>query len=235
LARWARALASALPDRVSPRALVIAVLVLLAVLAARVESAPLAVPIGAPGEPGTEGACERDALGGDDGELDERGDADRLVAPGAVLEVAHVAIEVGDVAAAAVRAAGLSDDPAPGWRTRARLAGLVPWISSRAGRDLTWREVDDPTLGHTTMFDVRATWHLDRLLFDPNEIRIAAMDVSRRRERRRVAQLAIHTFYAWLGAARAPARRWRADELRAELDAMTDGWFSQTLAKVQKP
>jgi hypothetical protein len=138
-------------------------------------------------------------------------------------------IRVSAVAAAGVRAAGLADDPAPSWRYRTRLAGLVPQLSVRVGRNLTWKEVDDPTLGYTNMWDVRASWHLERLLFDPNEIRIAAIDVSRRRERRRVEMLVIHTYYQWLAA---PSER---PELTADLDAMTAGWFSQELAKGQKP
>ncbi|MFT3697587.1 MAG: hypothetical protein QM831_30870 [Kofleriaceae bacterium] len=138
-------------------------------------------------------------------------------------------VPVASVAAAAVRAAGLDDDPIPGFRHRTRLAGLVPMISARAGRDLSWREVDDPTLGYTTMYDVRATWHFDRLLFDQNELRISALDVSRRRERRRVEMMAIHTYFEWLTDAS------ERPELGADLDAMTDGWFSQAIAKAAKP
>jgi len=124
-------------------------------------------------------------------------------------------------------AAGLADDPVPGWNKRARLAGLVPTISTRAGRNLTWREIDDPTLGYTTMIDIRATWHLERLMFDPNEVRISAMDVSRRREKRRVEMLATHTYASWLAAPRGSGR---AALLAADLDAITDGWFSPAVA-----
>lgn len=144
-------------------------------------------------------------------------------------------IAVDRVVAAAYRAAGLDDDPTPGWRRRTRFAALVPWLSVRDGREAFWRDVDDPTLEYTQIWDIRATWHLDRLMFDPNEIRIEAMDVSRRRERRRVAAAAIHTYYEWLALAAAADRspRWatRADEVHAELDAITDGWFSANLPR----
>jgi hypothetical protein len=112
----------------------------------------------------------------------------------------------------------------------------VPWISIRAGRDDSWRDITDPTLAHVNVFDVHATWHFDRLVFDPNEIRITAIDVSRRRERRHVAALVIQTYFDWLAvraaAIQAPRLIMRAAELAADLDAITDGWFSQAIAKV---
>lgn len=143
-------------------------------------------------------------------------------------------IPADEVVAAAYRAAGLDGDPAHGWRVRTRIAALIPWISIHAGRDATWYDVDDPTLDYTDVYDVRATWHLDRLVFDPNEMRIEAMSIGRRHDRRLVAAAAIHSYYEWLelAAAAGTSARWatRADEVKAELDAMTDGWFSKTLA-----
>ena len=212
--------------------IVIAILVLLAVLAARVEAAP------DPDEPEI-GENVDDTVATS---IDQGGLVPGLagtVAPGIVVPVPVTAIvppiPIGELVQAAYRAAGVAHDPAPGWRVRSRLGGLVPWVSVRGGRDLTWREVDDPTLGHAEVFDVRATWHLDRLVFDPNELRIAAIDVSRRRERRRVAAVAIRAYHDWLALDVAARRsmRWalRRDEVAAELDAMTDGWFSDALAR----
>ncbi|HEX7704643.1 MAG TPA: hypothetical protein VF403_28075 [Kofleriaceae bacterium] len=226
------------PSRTSPRWIVVAVLVLLAVLAARATAAPNLVP---PVVIVPDDTDECDGDGCDDGTPSELEVVPRVVRRRAADPCAAgspcatpcspcaMPIRVSAVAAAGVRAAGLADDPAPSWRYRTRLAGLVPQLSVRVGRNLTWKEVDDPTLGYTNMWDVRASWHLERLLFDPNEIRIAAIDVSRRRERRRVEMLVIHTYYQWLAA---PSER---PELTADLDAMTAGWFSQELAKGQKP
>jgi hypothetical protein len=208
------------PRLVGP--IIVAVLVLLAVLCARVDAAP-----------GGEEA------GDDPGDLGDAGWEPQVRAPAcgrpyAAPEgvpppppCAGPTLSVGELVKAAYRAAGVADDPSPSWRKRSRLAGLVPWISVRGGRNATWRDVTDPTLGYTTVFDVSASWHLDRLAFDPNEIRIAAIDVSRRRERRRIAALVIHSYYLW--------RATGSDEVLAELDADTDGWFSQALAKAQKP
>jgi hypothetical protein len=216
---------------------VVAVVVLLVVLVARASADPLATGDDAAG---TDAASD-DEL--DDGTVLAPVDSprsapigfavpaptDRLVPP----------IAVDRVVAAAYRAAGIDDDPTSGWRKRTRLAALVPWVTVRDGREAFWRDVDDPTLEYTDIYDVRASWRLDRLVFDPNEIRIEAMNVSRRRERRLVAASVIHTYYEWLAlraaADKSPAR-WasRADEIHAELDAMTDGWFSQTLANLPR-
>ena len=94
---------------------------------------------------------------------------------------------------------------------------------------------DDPTISHGVGLDIRASWHLDHLLYDPNEARIAMLDVARRRERRRVAAHAIELYFDWVTARAAADGDIRAEldaqEKAAELDALTDGWFSQTLAK----
>ncbi len=124
-----------------------------------------------------------------------------------------------EVVAAAIRAAGLAGDPASGWRTRSRLAGLVPQLSARVGQDDTWREVADPTLGHVIAYGISASWRLERLVYDPSELRIATVDVLRRRERRRLAWYVISLYRAW--------RRTQNEDLAAQLDVVTDGWFSQ--------
>jgi hypothetical protein len=131
------------------------------------------------------------------------------------------------VLAAAYHAASLDQSPVASWRWRARLAGLVPTVTIRDGRDATWRDVADPTIGYVSVFTVSATWRLDRLLFDSNELRISAIDAARRRERRHLMAIVIHYYYV-LARAAAGAQ---ADEAAAELDALTDGWFSQALAR----
>ena len=151
-----------------------------------------------------------------------------------VERVVTVAPAVSAVVAAAYRAAGVAGDPTPGWRARSRWSAIVPFVSMRAGQNQAWRDVDDPTISHGVGVDVRASWHLERLLFDPNEPRIAMLDVSRRRERRRIAAHAIHLYFDWVAARAAADRDIRAEldaqEKAAELDALTAGWFSQALA-----
>ncbi|CAN5684581.1 hypothetical protein BH11MYX1_BH11MYX1_12120 [soil metagenome] len=233
-----------LPERVPVRAVLVAVFVVVAVLAGRASAAPPArvpvVPIMPPAE------CEGEACGEDAAfeEASERAAPDFEMTPGVIAGPRAASrcggclampLAVSEVARAAVRAAGLSEDPTPGWRYRARLAGLVPIVSARFGHNSSWKEVDDPTLANSNTFDVRATWQLERLMFDQNEIRIEAIDVSRRREKRKVEELAIHSYYAWLAAQqfapRSASWQTRADELAADLDALTDAWFTLALKR----
>jgi hypothetical protein len=137
---------------------------------------------------------------------------------------------VASVVAAAYRAAGLDGDPTPGWRRRARLAALVPRVGVRDGEDASWHDVSDPTIGYVSVFAVTATWQLDRLVYDRDELRITSIATARRRERRRLGMLVVHAYYGWLRARAAargdPRLAVAADEAAAVLDAMTDGWFT---------
>jgi hypothetical protein len=147
------------------------------------------------------------------------------------------------VVAATLRAGGLADDPVPGWRTRSRWSALVPAVTSRMGNSQSWREVTDPTVSRALSYDVRVSWRLDRLIYDPNEPRFAAFDISRRRERRRLIAMATHAYVEWLHARSEIAEQTRREEsdaprrlievhlALAELDALTDGWFSHALTK----
>ena len=151
-----------------------------------------------------------------------------------VERIAASAPPIAQAIAASYRAAGLDRDPGVGWRRRSRLSALVPVVSIHDGRDATWRDDEaQPVITDISLLSVTATWHLERLVYDPTEMRVADYEASRRRERRRIAKLVIRSYYRWLRA-RADAEldeRWatRADEAAAELDALTDGWFSQTL------
>jgi len=142
------------------------------------------------------------------------------------------------VLAAAYAAAGLDRDPQGGWIRRARLAGLVPWITVRTTHDTSWQETTSE-VGHGTSLELRATWRLDRLLFDSKELQIAAVETARRRERRRLAARVIRAYFTWRRAASiaTPDERvaTRVAEAAAELDALTDGWFSEHLRSRPDP
>ncbi len=145
-----------------------------------------------------------------------------------------------DVIAAAERAAGVAGDPVTGWRTRSRLAALVPWVTVRAGNSDSWRDVIDPTVSHAVALGGTLSWRLDRLVYDPNEPRFTTLDIARRRERRRIAHVTTAAYFAWIEAAAAsstpslrtnPQTRLALMEAVAHLDALTATWFSHTLAK----
>jgi hypothetical protein len=144
-----------------------------------------------------------------------------------------------DVLSAAYAAAGLDRDPGRGWIRRARLAGLVPWLTVRTTYDTSWQDAHSE-IGHGSGVEVRATWRLDRLVFDGKELQIASIEAARRRERQRLATRVIHAYFAWRGAAvTAPGASRarmaaRVAEAAAELDVLTDGWFSDELARLRR-
>jgi hypothetical protein len=140
------------------------------------------------------------------------------------------------VLAAAYATAGLDRDPGGGWIRRARLGGLVPWVTVRTSRDTSWQDAHSE-IGHGTGLEVRATWRLDRLVFDNHELQVASIEAARRRERRRLATRVIRAYFAWRRAAGTLAGpdddrvAARLAEDTAELDALTDGWFSEDLLR----
>lgn len=214
--------------------LVLVVLAFLALLAARVDAAPGGASALAPlgDDDDDRGTAAGDPVappGGGDGDdvSSAHGPPDALVDPALAAALADRAPSLRAATAAAYRVAGLERDPSPGFARRARLAALVPWIGARIGQDDTWTDVPDPIIKHMLVYDVRATWHFDRLVFDPNEIRASGIGVTLRRDRRRLALLVSRTYFAWLraavAAARAPVWALRADEAAAELAALTDG------------
>jgi hypothetical protein len=148
---------------------------------------------------------------------------------------AGAAPAIGAVLAAAYATAGLDGDPGRSWVRRARLAGLIPWLTLRTTRDASWQDPQSE-VGHGTSLEARATWRLDRLLFDGHELQVATIETARRRERQRLATRVIRAYFSWRRLAAADtgapdARAARLDELTAELDALTDGWFSDELAR----
>ena len=231
--------------------IVAAVLALLAALTVRAEAGPhgeQAEPGPHDQQPGRHAVGEprsADARDEQDEKTDEEPE-DVLDGPCADCDVATLSRlaargpSVADVVAAAERAAGVASgaDPTSSWRRRSRWSSLVPWITVRAANTQSWRDVDDPTLltvHHAAAFDGRLAWHLDHLVFDPDEPRFMAFELSRRRERRKLAAIASRAYFTWLRAAIATERdtRWQLRLAEAELDALTDGWFSRALAEVR--
>lgn len=151
-------------------------------------------------------------------------------------DVGH-APAVRDVLAAAYRTAGLDTNVGRGFAARARLAALVPWLSVRTARDTNWRDGETDVSRGTTV-EVRATWRLDRLVFEGRELQVVSVEAARRRERRKLGQQVVRVYFTWKRAVRAagletgdPAGAMaRAEEAAAELDDLTGGWFSEELA-----
>lgn len=187
-----------------------------------------AAPAGRAGDPAPRGAAAAPAP---DVDL-ERGELDAIDAELAEPRRAVHGPRIDAVIAAAYAAAGLDHDPQDSWLRRARLGGLVPWVTVRTTRDTSWQD-DSSDIGHSTSLELRATWRLDRLLFDGRELQVAAIESARHRERRRLASRVIRAYFAWRRAARIATDdervATRVAETVAELDALTDGWFSVQL------
>jgi hypothetical protein len=189
------------------------------------------------------GAAAPDAiLDGDDTGAPARRNAAGETSDGGPLEGARVPVvapPVAGVLTAAYAAAGLDRNPARSFRRRARLAGLAPWITLRTARDTSWQDAGS-AVGHGTSFEARATWRLDRLVFDDHEPQAAAAELARLRERRRLAARVIRAYFAWRRAAGAGASSdddrviVRIAEVTAELDALTDDWFSAELTRLRR-
>lgn len=164
-------------------------------------------------------------------ERDGRGDR-----AAAALDEAAAAVAtppIGEVLAAAYAAAGLDQDPTVGWSRRARLAGLVPLVAVRAGRNTKWEELE-PDVGYGVTYEVRATWRLDRLVFDGRELQAATQQAARRRERSQLVGRVVGLYFAYRRAV-AAGRTLRAEETAVELDALTGGYFVGALVSANPP
>ena len=122
-------------------------------------------------------------------------DAGSAVLAEALAELDERAPPVEELREAAVRRAGLAPARARAWARRARLAGLLPGLTLRALRSAQRDEglrvesgvpgdlrVD---LGDDLVLEARLTWDLERVVFDPAEIRAAregARQAAARRE-----------------------------------------------------
>src|SRR5579884_2358091 len=98
---------------------------------------------------------------------------------------------------AAERLADVHPELVRSWLRRAGKAALLPSVTVRVGRGLGELTKDATTTIYTTTddwhFEVQATWSLDRLVFDRNELRVSreAQRLAGHREEllTRVAQL----------------------------------------------
>ncbi len=127
---------------------------------------------------------------------------------------------IADVQAAALRRATLAPKTAQRWLRRARVAALLPTVTGEYGlrTDQGWQldqaagDGDELSqdLGAGRAIQVRASWELDRLIFNADELRAAraALDLADVRERLlvRVTQLYFERQQLLLEIASLPAR-----------------------------
>jgi len=127
---------------------------------------------------------------------------------------------VAEVQAAALRRATLAPKTAQRWLRRARAAAILPTVTGEVGMrtDQGWQldqaagDGDELSqdLGAGRVMQVRASWDLDRLIFNADELRAAraALDLADVRERLlvRVTQLYFERQQLLLEIATLPAR-----------------------------
>jgi len=149
---------------------------------------------------------------------------------------------VREAVTAALRYAGLSRGGEAGMRRRARLAAVLPTLTLRVSRQTEWDETEEDArvigdVSQDLVLEARATWRLDRLLFDGGELRIASLAQQRARARASVASQTTSLYYkrraTQLEAVWHPAETFEAqaqrdlllEEMTAQLDALTGGWW----------
>lgn len=153
-----------------------------------------------------------------------------------------------EAVAAAVKHAGLGGRPEAGMKRRARLAAALPTLSLKVGRDTAWSETDGTALivgdvEQDLALEARATWRLDRLMFDDTELRVASLSQQRAKARAAIAAQTTALYYKRRAAQidalwhppdtieEAVRRELALEELTAQLDALTGGWWAQQTAQ----
>jgi hypothetical protein len=147
---------------------------------------------------------------------------------------------------AAERHAEVHPERVRAWMRRIRLAGLAPSLTVRVGRGGTALEATSALDGSARLtvdngenwrFETAATWSLDRLVFDKEELRLAreSQRLAARREKllTEVAHLYFDRRRLQIAAAAAPPEEraeanLQIDELTAILDGLSGGALSRT-------
>jgi hypothetical protein len=155
----------------------------------------------------------------------------------------------------ALQKAGLPRDrlKLDGLASRSRASAALPELRLRVARsdDEALRLTptsDDPYRyslagGTDLLLEATATWRLDRLLFADEEVALMRLRVERDKAEAVIAQRTLARLFAWRRAleksrdesAEAEARAeaaLEAWEAHAELDVLTDGWFSERLQEL---
>jgi hypothetical protein len=148
-----------------------------------------------------------------------------------VVAMATAAADCPDLPAiqrAAERFAGV--DAPPSWRGRARWSALVPIMTMRARDATAWSEVPRggviEEVDRDQSLEVRLTWRLDRLVFDPAEPRLAESERRVRRARIELRQEVAAAYFRWRRALD-DGEPIATAETHAHLDAFTGGWLAR--------
>ena len=157
---------------------------------------------------------------------------------------------IAEVQEETTRFASLEPKRAASWRSRVRKAPWLPEVTVRVLRGmeddlLSNANGQTHALSDDLAVEVRARWRFDRLVFDRNELSVSresthvatlrhelAAEATRIYFQRRRLQLDLALAPPQTAAARA-RRLLQLDELTAELDALTGGWFRRQLRRTK--
>jgi competence protein ComEA len=139
------------------------------------------------------------------------------------------------------------------WRTRARVSGIAPQFRTKGvgilrndlrkvtNLDATVSEIEATTDSDIGRLELSARWDLDRLIFEPEELSVAREAVRTATLRDRVLEEVTRRFFErrrlQVDLELAPPtdlservrKELRLQELTADIDAFTGGWFSDKL------
>lgn len=160
--------------------------------------------------------------------------------------------EVQDAAVVYLR---IHPDIVDSWQTRARWRAIGPQFSVEGqgtndnnlrkvtNLDATQAEIDSTTLDNTGRLTLQAKWDLDRLIFEPQEMSIAREAVRTANLRDRVLEEVTRRYFERrrlqvdldltppTDLADRVRKELRLQELTADIDAFTGGFFSEKLEK----
>jgi hypothetical protein len=150
---------------------------------------------------------------------------------------------VTEVQRAVIRAAQLEPERTASLMARARRAAALPRVHVGLTRELrrydTLTAATDPksNAGAELLFEVSATWSLDRLVFHPGEVAAARQAVRASRARRELVELATRLYFTrrrlTVELSRTPDGPARQDLVlrREEATALLEGLMGQKLAR----
>lgn len=146
------------------------------------------------------------------------------------------------------------------WRTRVRTSDLLPQfrmkvdtdfdrdVRTRTNLDATEAVVETVDNDNSLELEVQATWELNKIIFDRDELGVWRETIRMANLRDRVVDEATRRFYErrrlQIDLKLSPStdladrvrKELRIQELTADLDAMTGGWFSERLVEAgQQP
>ncbi|MBI5527048.1 MAG: hypothetical protein HY897_11995 [Deltaproteobacteria bacterium] len=162
--------------------------------------------------------------------------------------------EIAEVQRAAARTAGFDLGRAASWKRRAANTAWLPEVSVRAKKESFSNDgerfnTESPyqtfVVGEGVFFEVSARWSLDALVFDRKELDASREAGAVFADYRKLMEEVGRLYFArrallsemaagGLAAEQAAAKKLKADEITAMLDALSGGFFSRELSKKKR-